>query len=75
MCIIINIWRRILMETNDKCPICGCCEIGKGILRGYADMAPVNNRFFNNGSPIIADICTKCGHILSMRVTKPEKFK
>jgi hypothetical protein len=63
------------MESNNKCPICGSCEIGKGKLRGYADMAPVKGYVFTTGSPVIADICTNCGHILSMRVEKPEKFK
>ena len=63
------------MESNNKCPICGCYEIGKGKLRGYANMYQVKGNVFNSGSPIIDDICTKCGHILSMRVEKPEKFK
>jgi hypothetical protein len=30
---------------------------------------------FKTGSEVIADICTKCGYILSMRVKNPEKFK
>jgi hypothetical protein len=30
---------------------------------------------FKTGSEVIADICTECGHILSMRVKNPEKFK
>ena len=65
------------MESNIECPICGCKEIGKGRLS--ASMEPANKpnykTFFTGGSTIEADICTKCGHILSLRVTKPEKFK
>ncbi|MBU3157717.1 transcription initiation factor TFIIIB (plasmid) [Clostridium estertheticum] len=63
------------MESNRKCLICGCEEIGKGRLTGYAVMVPIKGNVFNTGSETIADICTACGHILSMRVEKPEKFK
>ena len=63
------------MESNNKCPICGCYEIGKGKLEGCANMYKVKGNIFNGSSPIIADICIKCGHILSMRVEKPEIFK
>lgn len=62
------------MEKNKECPICGSKEIGQGELSGYAAMQPIGV-FFSNGSEIIADICTHCGYILSMRVKKPEKFK
>jgi predicted RNA-binding Zn-ribbon protein involved in translation (DUF1610 family) len=62
------------METNKECPICGSKEIGKGKLSGYAKMMPVN-RLFTTGSEVVADICTKCGHILSLNVTNPKKFK
>jgi len=62
------------MESNNQCPICGCKEIGKGILSGYANMMPVD-KIFAVGSGIVADICTKCGQILSLRVIKPEIFK
>lgn len=63
------------MESNRKCPICGCEEIGQGKLTGYAVMQPIKGKFLNTGSATIADICTACGHILSMRVEKSEKFK
>ncbi|MCB2309144.1 hypothetical protein LGL08_10440 [Clostridium estertheticum] len=36
---------------------------------------PHKGNVFNTGSATIADICTACGHILSMKVEKPEKFK
>ncbi len=62
------------MENNKECRICGCKEIGKGILCPNAKMFPID-KTFSLGSKIIADICTKCGYILSMRVTNPEKFK
>ncbi|EPY2272945.1 transcription initiation factor TFIIIB [Clostridium sporogenes] len=61
------------MKNNQKCPICGCEDIGKGKQRGYGSMVPIGGSIF--GSEIIADICTKCGHILAMRVENPEKFK
>lgn len=60
-------------EENKECPICGCTEIGEGILSGYATMRPAN-KYLSFGSNVLADVCTKCGHILSFRVADPEKF-
>lgn len=57
-----------------ECPKCGCKEMGKGKLSGYAMMSPVG-KIFSMGSEIIAEICTECGHILEMKVKHPEKFK
>lgn len=59
---------------EDPCPKCSSTSIGKGKLSGYASMAPLG-KLFSLGSAIIADICTNCGHILSMKVSNPEKFK
>ena len=56
-----------------QCPKCGCKEIGKGILGGYAKMKPVGKIF--RASDVIADVCTECGHILEMKVSQPEEFK
>jgi hypothetical protein len=65
-------WR--CLKVNDKvCPICGCNEIGKGRQIGQGGMMAIKSLFA--GSIVIADICTECGHILSMRVEKPEIFK
>ncbi|TCO70688.1 transcription initiation factor TFIIIB [Marinisporobacter balticus] len=61
------------MKNIQECPMCGCKEIEQGEQSGHASMIPVGSIF--KRSPIIADICTACGHILSMRVEKPEKFK
>jgi len=61
------------MERNQECPICGCKEIGEGKQMGQGAMMPIGNIW--TGSAIISDICTECGHILSMRVEKPGKFK
>ncbi|EPS48608.1 hypothetical protein CFSAN002369_15865 [Clostridium botulinum CFSAN002369] len=36
-------------------------------------MAPTDGSWLS--SKVIADICTKCGYILAMRVKNPEKFK
>ncbi|MGH4052523.1 MAG: transcription initiation factor TFIIIB [Clostridium sp.] len=62
------------MENNNGCPICGCKEIGKGKQSAQGKMFPID-KIFSSGSQIVADICTKCGYILSTRVTNPEKFK
>ncbi|NBI08168.1 transcription initiation factor TFIIIB [Senegalia massiliensis] len=62
------------MKNIIKCPVCGCEEIEKGNTYGEGSMFPIKSRF-KSGSEVIADICTNCGHILSMRVSKPEKFK
>ncbi|APH15354.1 hypothetical protein NPD5_1129 [Clostridium sporogenes] len=62
------------MEDNKKCPTCGCEDIGEGEQRGYGAMWPIGGSLFSS-SEVIADICTECGYILSMRVKNPEKFK
>ena len=61
------------MENNQECPICGCKEIGEGKQRGQGSMYPIRNMW--TPYAIISDICTECGHILSMRVEEPGKFK
>ena len=43
-------------------------------LCGNAAMRPDHKRL-SFGSAIIADVCTDCGEILSMKVEKPEQFK
>jgi len=66
------------MESNKECSICGCKEIGKGKLSAIMEPAskPAYKTFFTGGASLVeADICTMCGHILCLRVTKPEKFK
>jgi len=57
-----------------KCPICGCENIGQGKLSGYTNMNIINNHF-SIGSEVVAEICTKCGQILSLRINNPDKFK
>ncbi|MGL4911882.1 MAG: hypothetical protein ACRC3Y_05545 [Romboutsia sp.] len=56
-----------------KCTLCGCEEIGEGNLEGFKGLVPQHGLPIS--IPIVADVCTNCGNILSMRVTKPEKFK
>ena len=63
------------MEENKECPKCGSSEIGQGKQMRQAKMLPIDNISILGGSDIISDICTNCGHILDMRVEKPEKFK
>lgn len=62
------------MDDMVKCPVCGSIKIGKGKLSGYATMQPVD-KFFSRGSDVIAEICTECGHIISLKVQDPEKFR
>lgn len=62
------------MAENKECPMCGSKDIGKGKLSGYANMMPIG-KIFTTGSEVVADICTNCGHILAMKVEKPEKFR
>ncbi len=57
---------------HKKCPKCESENIGKGKFNDYTVIIPLG-KFF--GSRIIADICTDCGHVFEMKVTKPEKFK
>jgi hypothetical protein len=54
--------------------VSGCNQIGEGVFSGYATMKSPN-KVFSLGSNVVADVCTKCGHIVSLRVTEPEKFK
>ncbi|WP_231634316.1 hypothetical protein [Salinicoccus sp. YB14-2] len=61
------------MEEKE-CPECGSRDIEQGKLSGYAAMRP-KHRALSFGSAIIADVCTDCGEILSMKVEKPEQFK
>ncbi|EMU52610.1 hypothetical protein CBDKU1_34520 [Clostridium butyricum DKU-01] len=37
-------------------------------------MIPVN-KIFTAGSNVLADICTSCGNILSLKVEEPGRFK
>ena len=62
------------MPNNKSCPICRCSEIGQGKHMVQGKIMPLN-KVFTSVSEVIADICTNCGHILSMRVVNPEKFK
>lgn len=67
------------MDIVKKCPLCGSNDVKQGmhILQGmmFRLDANVNKKLINQGSNIIADICTSCGSILSMKVEKPEIFK
>lgn len=66
------------MEEKE-CPECGSRDIEQGKLSGYAAMRPKHRALsfgaLSFGSAIIADVCTDCGEILSMKVEKPEQFK
>lgn len=64
------------MENKKTCTECGCIEIAYGIFAADCKLIPVNIIFKpGRGSEVIAEVCTKCGNILNMRVAKPEKLK
>lgn len=68
------------MDSNpliDVCPICKSSMIGKGKITGYGRMYPENSVLPSTikSSKILAYICCNCGHILSMKVEKPDLFK
>jgi len=65
-----------VMEKEKKCPECGCVEIEQATFGVDSKLYPINIIFKpGKGSEVIAEVCTKCGHILNTRVTKPEKFR
>ena len=55
-----------------ECPMCGCKEIGQGTMSPVAQMMPLHGLW---SSDIMADICTNCGYIISMKVKEPKNFK
>lgn len=61
------------MDKIKECPLCGSKEIGQGRQVGQGSMMPIHSIW--TGSTILADICTECGYILSMRVENPHIFK
>lgn len=52
--------------------MCGCKEIGQGTMSPVAQMMPLHGLW---SADIMADICTNCGYIISMRVKDPKNFK
>lgn len=60
--------------SEKLCPICGSNKIGLGKHTAQGRMYPID-KVFSSGSEVIAEICTECGHILSMKVKQPEKFR
>lgn len=62
------------MERLKKCPECGSTDIKQGKQTSYAKMYPINTKIYIGGSDIIADICSNCGCIISMKVKNPEKI-
>jgi len=62
------------MNIIEKCPECGCNDIGKGKWDGYSVLRPTD-KMLSMGSKVFVEVCTNCGLILALRVEKPEKFK
>ncbi|WP_195938119.1 transcription initiation factor TFIIIB [Romboutsia sp. 1001713B170131_170501_G6] len=58
----------------EKCPLCGCSEIGEGSFVGYGGL--INSKsLIPKTQEVVASVCTECGYIIAMRVLKPNKFK
>ena len=63
-----------MFDYGKVCPKCNSTELGEGVLSGYAAMMP-KGKILTSGSAILATVCTKCGHIIEMKVKDPQKFK
>ena len=61
------------MDQEKRCPECGGINLSQGKWAGYSALHPIG-KVFSLGSEIIADLCTDCGLIISMRAKNPEKF-
>ena len=61
---------------NRKGPACGSCQIGQGLLSGYANMTVCNSKgkATMRSSPVRAEVCASCGLVISLHADKPEKF-
>ncbi|HDR7738254.1 hypothetical protein JDS91_30865 [Bacillus cereus] len=61
---------------NKKCPNCGSREIEEDLLNAQECLKLIStNNLFNQFSRVVADICTECGNILSIKVEHPEYFR
>ncbi|GAB6486138.1 TPA: hypothetical protein QCV71_005942 [Bacillus cereus] len=61
---------------NKKCPNCGFREIRQDLLDVQECLKLISmNNLFNQFSSVIADVCTECGNILSMKAEHPDYFK
>lgn len=62
------------MDNNNLvCKICGYSHFAKGKLEGYAAVRPVD-KFFSFGSALTLTFCKRCGEVVSMNVSDPQKF-
>lgn len=59
----------------DKCPLCGCEEIGEGEFIGAGGLDNPHATFQMIPSTVCVDLCTDCGYVIAMRVKNPNKFK
>lgn len=57
----------------DKCPYCGCTELGSGKQNSYANIT-VDGHLFKS-SEVSHIICTRCGSIVHSYVEHPERFQ
>ena len=58
------------MVKAEKCPQCGGRNLGVGKFDGYSQLSAGGFK----SSPVEALVCSDCGLILELRVTKPQKF-
>jgi predicted RNA-binding Zn-ribbon protein involved in translation (DUF1610 family) len=68
--------RKKELKMHKKCPNCGFREIRQCSLevQAYLRLSSTNN-LFNQFPSVIADVCTECGNILSMKAEHPKYFK
>lgn len=59
---------------DERCPLCGCEEIGIGYFDGYGGLT-TPRAILPVGETVIASVCTECGYIIEMKVSNPSKFK
>lgn len=55
------------------CQNCGCSEIIETTMKDVK-LKPVNN-IYCSGSPVLLNVCSQCGLVLSIKAEKPEKLK
>ena len=58
------------MNRIEKCPECGGRNLGVGKFDGYAELSAGGFK----SSAVQALVCSDCGLVVELRVTKPQKF-
>lgn len=58
----------------EKCPLCGCEEIGEGYFDGSGGLINIT-KLFPKVEKVLVNVCTECGYIIAMKVLRPKQFK